>query len=271
MTAPVRVAGFALGLAALFVGAAAAGRLVDVEPRSSAAAEDGHEAGAMADATPVGLSLSDGGLVLDPLMRTLAPGTRADLRFRILDGGSAVRSFDVEHERRMHVIVVRRDLTGFQHLHPVMAADGTWSVPLRVSAAGAYRLLADFSTGGERSVLGVDLSAPGASAPTPLPAPAASASVDGYRAAAGPVDFTFRIERGGRPVTPGHYLGALGHLVVLREGDLAFVHAHPDADAVGPRVTFASELPSAGRYRLFLQFVAGGNVHTASFTVVARP
>jgi hypothetical protein len=189
-----------------------------------------------------------------------------------------VRSFDVEHERRMHVIVVRRDLTGFQHLHPTMAADGTWSVPLRVSAPGSYRLLADFSTGGERRVLGVDLAAPGAVAPWPLPAPAAVAVVDGYTVAlrrdgtaAGPVAFTFRIERDGRAVTPGHYLGALGHLVVLREGDLAFVHAHPDEDAAGPEVTFSSELPSSGRYRLFLQFVHGGSVHTAPFTVEVQP
>ena len=31
---------------------------------------------------------------------------------------SAVRDFDVTHEKRMHLILARRDLTGFQHLHP---------------------------------------------------------------------------------------------------------------------------------------------------------
>ena len=58
------------------------------------------------------------------------------------------------------------------------------------------------------------------------------------------------------------YLGARGHLVALREGDLAFLHVHPDAD----RLRFTAEFPSAGRYRLFLQFKAGGRVHTAAFT-----
>jgi hypothetical protein len=107
------------------------------------------------------------------------------VRFRVLDAERhPVRAFDLEHERLMHAIVVRRDLTGFQHLHPTMAADGTWSMPLRVAEPGAYRLFADFSTGGERRVLGIDLDVPGAYAPRPLPAPTAVASVDGYTVSA---------------------------------------------------------------------------------------
>ena len=58
------------------------------------------------------------------------------------------------------------------------------------------------------------------------------------------------------------YLGAKGHLVALREGDLAFLHVHPDADRLG----FMAEFPTAGAYRLFLQFKTGGRVHTAAFT-----
>ena len=50
--------------------------------------------------------------------------------------------------------------------------------------------------------------------------------------------------------------------MALREGDLAFLHVHPDGDDVA----FATEFPSAGRYRLFLQFRHGGRVHTAAFT-----
>lgn len=273
------MAAFVLALAALFVGAAVAGSIADVAPRSAgeAGGDVAHGEAAMAAAAPVGLSLSDGGLVLAPLERTLVPGARSLVRFRVLDAERhPVRAFDLEHERLMHAIVVRRDLTGFQHLHPTMAADGTWSMPLRIAEPGAYRLFADFSTGGERRVLGVDLDVPGAYAPRPLPAPAAVASVDGYTVslhrdsrAAGAVTFTSRIERSGRAVTPGPYLGARGHLVVLREGDLAFVHAHPDEGSSGPEVVFSSELPSAGRYRLFLQFAHAGSVHTAAFTVEA--
>ena len=58
------------------------------------------------------------------------------------------------------------------------------------------------------------------------------------------------------------YLGAGGHLVALREGDLAFLHVHPTGD--GP--DFEVEFPTPGRYRLFLQFKHEGRVHTAAFT-----
>jgi hypothetical protein len=58
------------------------------------------------------------------------------------------------------------------------------------------------------------------------------------------------------------HLGAKGHLVALRAGDLAFLQVHPDED----RLRFMAEFPTAGAYRLFLQFKAGGDVHTAEFT-----
>ena len=45
----------------------------------------------------------------------------------------------------MHLIVVRRDGTGFQHLHPELGADGTWRAPIALDDAGAYRVFADFS------------------------------------------------------------------------------------------------------------------------------
>jgi hypothetical protein len=50
--------------------------------------------------------------------------------------------------------------------------------------------------------------------------------------------------------------------VALREGDLAFLHVHPNAD----RLRFEATFPTAGRYRLFLQFIAEGRLHTAELT-----
>jgi hypothetical protein len=53
--------------------------------------------------------------------------------------------------------------------------------------------------------------------------------------------------------------------VALRGGDLAYLHVHPTTGEAGP-VAFATEFPSEGRYRLFLQFKHQGQVHTAAFT-----
>jgi hypothetical protein len=72
----------------------------------------------------------------------------------------------------------------------------------------------------------------------------------------------FVVTRRGKPVHVDQYLGARGHLVALREGDLAFLHVHPDED----RLRFMATFPTPGRYRLFLQFKTDGRVHTAAFT-----
>jgi hypothetical protein len=160
----------------------------------------------------------------------------------------------------MHLIVVRRDLTGFQHLHPTMAADGTWSVPVTLPDAGAYRVFADFSVDETPHTLAGDLAVDGAVRSVALPASASRAEVDGLVVTASGLDFA--VTRGGAPVELMDYLGAKGHLVALREGDLAFLHVHPDERSLRFEATF----PTAGRYRLFLQFQVDGRVHTAEFT-----
>ena len=69
------------------------------------------------------------------------------------------------------------------------------------------------------------------------------------------------------------YLGALGHLVAIRTGDLAYLHVHPSDEADepgGPDIEFTVEVPTAGTYRLFLDFSHGDEVHTAAFTVNAE-
>ena len=51
----------------------------------------------------------------------------------------------------MHLIVVRRDGSGFQHLHPALEPTATWSTPITLPDAGAYRVFADFSAAARRT------------------------------------------------------------------------------------------------------------------------
>ena len=85
------------------------------------------------------------------------------------------------------------------------------------------------------------------------------------------------VRRGGQPVTDLEpYLGAFGHLVALREGDLAYLHGHPSGEAPhavessGPEITFEVNAPTPGRYLLYLNFQVDGRVHTAPLTIDAR-
>jgi hypothetical protein len=176
----------------------------------------------------------------------------------------------------MHVILVRRDLTGFQHLHPTLGADGTWRTTTEIPAAGSYRVFADFSHDRVPYTLASDLRVDGPADLRDLPLPTTTATSDGGdrvtlatddgrpRIAAGEeTTLRFAISRAGAPVEVEPYLGARGHLVALREGDLGFLHVHPDGDDVAFTATF----PTPGRYRLFLQYKARGRVHTVAFTV----
>lgn len=294
MNAAGRLTAFAGTLAVLFAVGTAAGRALDpAAPSAGLAGDAGHvesgepgahgaSGGASAATDGVrGLAVADAGLRLVVQAPGRAVGRTQPLAFQVVDRtGAPVRDFDVAHDRRMHLIVVRRDLTGFQHLHPTLAADGTWTIPLRLDEPGSYRVLADFTRDGRAVTLASDLRASGDARLRDLPAPAARATAGGgltvTRPSARPgpagqeVPLDFRVaDRSGAPAVLEPYLGAGGHLVALREGDLAFLHVHPTDDAAawrGGRVAFATTFPTAGRYRLFLQVQVGGTVHTAAFT-----
>ncbi|MGH3656616.1 MAG: hypothetical protein ACRDUA_08145 [Micromonosporaceae bacterium] len=283
-----KLALFGLALAVLFAGGLGVGGAWSPASPAPGAGDSAKGAGRGGDEHgtepegkefPKGVLVSDRGYRFAPERTELRPGGETEFRFRILDAtGEPVTEYLPTHEKDLHLVVVRRDLTRFWHVHPTFGADGVWQIGLKVPEAGSYRAYADFQPKGqaESLTLGVDLAAPGGFAPRQVPGPAATATVDGYdvkltgdlvTGRANPV--TLSVSRGGVPVTDLEpYLGAYGHLVALRTGDLAYLHVHPEEGAeAGPGIGFAVEVPSPGRYRLFLDFKHDGVVRTAAFTV----
>jgi hypothetical protein len=290
--APAKVAAYALGLAVIFGGAYGIGGMVGPVAERPAAEAAGvtatdapAESAAGADILPGGLQVSQNGYTLTPLTTSIKPGEPTDFRFTVIGpDGKPVTGYQVAHGKKLHFIVVSRDLTTFQHLHPELA-DGVWSVKLTLPEAGAYRAFADFvPADGEGLTLGTDLNAEGEYAPKALPEAGRTASVGGYTVSlAGDLvpgkssKVTVSVAKDGKPVTDLQpYLEAYGHLVALRAGDLAYLHVHPDGEpgdgktAPGPQITFYAEVPSRGDYRLFLDFKHEGTVRTADFTVRAE-
>ncbi|WP_454194490.1 hypothetical protein [Nocardia sp. Marseille-Q1738] len=289
MNTSTKFGGFALGLAAVFGIAVATGAVIGPDPAEPAAHNSGthdrpaEQGEAHSEALPGGMMTTERGYTLRLDTTQAAPAPNVPLRFRILDqNGAAVTRYVRSHDKDLHLIVVRRDMVAFQHVHPVLGTDGTWSVPLDLTRAGDYRVFADFTPqGGENLTLGADLRVAGKYDPQQLPAATTTATVgdytvtlDGVVVPGRPSTVTLSVHRGGKPVTDLQpYLGAYGHLVALRAADLGYLHVHPEGhpgDGVtqaGPGITFALTAPSAGDYRLFLDFQHEGVVRTAEFTL----
>jgi hypothetical protein len=273
-----KLIGFAALVVVLFAAAVGAGKAIDpgtgtrknAKPEGhgmNGMAEDHGTAGARGEAT--GLAVADRDLRLIPETTTLERGRQARFVFRVADrNGRTVRDFELEHTRRMHTIVVRRDMAGYQHVHPRQLPDGRWTVNLRLSDPGVYRLYADFARRDGSHTLATDVFVPGRFDPRPFPAPSSRTTVDGYDIALrrSGEELNFEISRDGRSVDVEPYLGADGHLVALRQGDLAFLHVHPLESNHAADISFEAHYPSPGSYRLFLQFKHHGRVHTAEFT-----
>ena len=259
-----------------------------------AAGQAADQPGRRSQPDPVGgAAATVDGLTLELATTQLSPGEAGQLRLRVVgEDGRAVRDFDVQHAKRLHLIVVRDDLRGFQHLHPRMSADGSWSTPVTFREPGSYRVFADFKHQGQDQTLARTLTVEGAAERLPLPAPTGQATTAaGYTAHlselldAGSRVLSFHVARDGQSVELQDYLAAKGHLVAVREGDLAYVHTHPIGGGAGHGahagnggahaghgvppsgvVAFETAFPSGGRYRLFFQFKHEGRVHTATFT-----
>ncbi|MFI9039824.1 hypothetical protein [Streptomyces sp. NPDC053726] len=232
-----------------------------------------------------GLSDTKDGYRLTSKDTTLPAGKQTAYRFEVTGpDGKPVTTFAVDQTKRMHFYAVRSDLTGFQHIHPTMAAGGTWTADLAPLAPGSWRLFTSFtpdsgSGKGTAFVLSRTVSVPGTETKTPLPTATKTAEVDGYTVTvkgepmAGMAHpMTVTVTKDGKPVTDLQpYLDTYAHLTAFHEGDTAFAHLHPttkvNGDHGGPKLSFNADLPTSGNWRLFLQFQTGGKLHTAALTL----
>lgn len=290
-----RLAAFGIGLAVAFAGAYATaaavvpGSAVTAWTQGSATGHNAMPTHGAAHGEPAGLSLSSDGYALSPVQAPAAVGLPGELSFTVVGReGTAVRAFSATHERDMHLMVVRSDGNQYRHVHPSMdEATGRWLVPWQWNAAGTYRVFADFQPGDTKDAGPITLTrtVQVAGEFTPVEARTTrvvdhvggfTVSLDGQLKAGTTATLTATVRRAGKPVsTLEPYLGAFGHLVALRDGDLAFLHVHPEGDEPaadqrgGPAIQFMADAPTVGRYLLYLDFQVDGRVHTAEFVVDA--
>ena len=275
MNTVTKLAAFAAAVAVTFGGAMAVGAAVGpIDVGGSAHNAHSTMTVDIAD-LPRGLAVSEAGFRLAVEAGTLPAGTADTFAFRIVDDNALpVTRFQELHDRSLHLIVLSRNLVDYLHLHPTMDSSGRWTVEIPPLNAGSYRVFADFQPDGADNItLGTDVNVPGMVTAFAVLTPSTVATIDAYTVtlagtpAIGAEELSFAVQLEGETIRTDPYLGAAGHLVAIRDGDLAYLHVHPHVDATSWVVTFTGEFPTAGRYRLFFDFSHNGKVHTAAFTV----
>jgi hypothetical protein len=223
-------------------------------------------------------------------------GEAAELRFFVRERENpreVFREFDVVHEKLLHLIVVRKDLGVFAHEHPEQQKDGTFKLRHTFPTAGTYHLFADLAPRGRgnkvllatfdvREGKAAQKASPFAlAAGAPLSKAVDSVTVS-MAVEPGPpatraqnvVTFTLADAATGAPVTDLEpYLGAMGHLVLVHEDGVTYVHSHPGEPAAGaPKnvVPFVARFAKPGLYRAWAQFQRKGKVLTADFVLDVR-
>lgn len=229
------------------------------------------------------------------------------LHFNIQDQtGKVLKDFDTVHEKKLHLIVVRADRTNFQHVHPELDTNtGKFMLEnFKFPTDGPYRVFADFTaSSAQKDASGMKLAAtpyqdvavgsagkylPQTFAEDKLASSAngletkiffppgddsvvGGALVDYYAGQTNMVNVV--INQNHQSYTKLQpYLGALGHMVVLGP-NLEFIHAHPlasDFKNQNGLISFQVTPPIAGRYRLFLQTQASGQVNTTDYAITVQ-
>lgn len=300
MNAAGRLIAYGAAVAVTFGGAfVAAGAVVPdrVVERWAAQATDsphdesGHEAtGTQPVVTPQkGVSMSSQGYVLSEVSAPQSAAESGELVYTITGpDGSPVTEYQEAHEKKMHLIVVRTDGTQYRHVHPELdPSTGSWSLPWQWQEAGTYKIYADFAPTGDGEdtlTLSRTVDVAGELSPVTDHPLSTKDEVDGFEVtldgdltAGTSSDLTLSVTQDGAPVTTLEpYLGAFGHLVALREGDMEYLHVHAEGEdpvpgeTSGPEISFMADAPTAGRYYLYLDFQIDGEVHTAQFVVEAE-
>lgn len=209
------------------------------------------------------------------------------LGFRAQGGTEDLADFEVVHEQKLHTFVVRDDMSFFDHVHPEPREAGQWHLAQTFPKPGKYFVYNDFkSTSAGANVTRSELTIAGdAGAAAPLVVDSAMTKTFGdlkvtffaSSLAVGETMLTYTIADAAGPVTDLEpYLGAFGHLFILKDDMVTMAHAHPKGPEPtkdlrsGPEVAFHTVLPAAGKYKLWAQFQRAGKVVTTEWTVEVR-
>jgi hypothetical protein len=181
--------------------------------------------------------------------------------------GERVTRYTESQGSTMHVVLVRPDLSGFQHIHVDINTDGSFVVP--VDQHGKWHIIVDAQPVGATKpiVLATNIDDEVPVETVSVPQPKDTIKVNDLTVARRGLDFVVTSKDGSSPSGLEPYLGQPAQLIALHKDDLAYTHLQLVDPVAGSTFSFSGTL-ARGTDRLFLEFGYRGKVVTASFTVV---
>ena len=195
----------------------------------------------------------------DPTALPVGKAATWTLQINAAQSGQPVSEFAVVHDKLMHLIVVKKDLSWFNHIHPEHKGNGKFVVTAALPTAGDYKLYADYTPKGKaQEVPSHEFSAGSAATVAPqlvpdkmqgpwmikkvMAHPEGEPNAKGgaaYEVAMMPMPMPLKAgedsmlhfqvrDAKGQPVKDLQpYLGAMGHCVILSSDTEQYLHSHP--------------------------------------------
>lgn len=240
------------------------------------------------------LGFGHGGERVETELETPAPLADAgsqEFKFILLDAKDeenevAVgdQNLNVVHEKKIHMFVYDKSLSKLHHVHPEYVND-RWTVTERLPNNGDYFMWSQ----GELAVDGTEFSSKTTfTLRNGEPATSIPASLGNVRTASdGNSQVTMSNEslRAGRTAMPlltfsrtdgtqpeiTEYLGAKAHVIIVSLNGENLIHAHPMDHGTPNQLMLHAKFPDAGDYRVWVQFMDGGNLKTVPLSVNVLP
>jgi hypothetical protein len=213
----------------------------------------------------------------------LLPNQETIIKLLILDKRSKpIEKFELLHEKLVHLIIVSRDLSYFDHIHPIYKGAGLFEVTAKFPESGEYKLFANYMPTGMSEVIQNHWVHIEGAAPKPntlIPDKGFTQIVGDkevtlsfdHLMAEMEVVLTFEINAASthEPITNLQpYLGSIGHVVAIREDTKQFLHIHPlNNSESGPLAKFRLTFPTSGIYKIWGQFQQNGEVFTIPYVI----
>ncbi|MEH7107837.1 hypothetical protein [Bacillus sp. JJ1764] len=195
-----------------------------------------------------------------------------------------IKNFETVSTKKMHLVVVSKDLSYFAHIHPALKEDGRFEITTKFPSSGDYKLIAEMTPVGasDYSIENHWVTVQG-TPPEPVtlePDKTLTKVIDGTKVTLSfdekltakkniDMNFTLHDAASNKPINNLQpYLGTVGHAVAIDQEVKQFMHIHPlYPKGKGPKVVFMTYFPTKGVYKVWGQFNVNGHILTVPFVI----